>query len=235
MSTDTLFQRFHQRSGQSPEQPLDPESLIGFFQNFRPDGKALNDLFDGFDFGSSQMSAALAERLESLYQFAGDDRRPAGGRDAYFVVRSPSPLDPGVAHQLADQWLLNVRELAMSVGDLELVETLDPTPEIRVLEGSPPKHPKDENEKSTFLKAMQQNLPRLVEQLDAGPYPAVLRPAYYFIACDSILRDYLMWPLYAEAAGLDDPFLPYFRLWSHGVKYRIFEDAKMDLYLPRHK
>lgn len=233
MNTDALLQRFHDRANLRPEQPTDPDSLIGFFQNFRPDGKALVDLFDDLELGGSEVGASLADRLESLYQVAGDDRRPQGGRDAYFVVRGPKPIDPDVAGDLATQWLVGIRDLAIAVGDEEAVAVLDPAPTVRVLEGSPPKHPKADDEKSGLLRVMQQNVPSLVERLDVGPSARVLRPAYYFIACDAMLRDYLMWPLYAKAAGHADPMRPYFRLWSHGVKYRIFGESELDLYLPR--
>lgn len=233
MNTDALLQRFHDRASLSPEQPTDPDSLIGFFQSFRPDGRALADLFDDLDLGGSDVGASLADRLESLYGVAGDDRRPQGGRDAYFVVRGAEPLDPDLAAKLATEWLIGVRELAAEVGDAEAVMALDPTPKIRVLEGSPPKHPKAEDEKSNLLRVMQQNVPTLVERLDAGSHPAALRPAYYFVACDSMLRDYLMWPLYAKSSGQADPMRAYFRLWSHGVKYRIFGETEVDLYLPR--
>jgi hypothetical protein len=47
-----------------------------------------------------------------------------------------------------------------------------------------------------------------------------------------MLRDYLMWPFYGAASALDDPFAPYFELWRHGVKYRIFGETQVDLYLP---
>jgi hypothetical protein len=239
MNTDALLRRFHEWANLAPEQPTDPDSLIGFFQNFRPDGKALEDLFDDLDLvgdleaGDSSLSGSLSDRLESLYEVAGDDRRPQGGRDAYFVVRGAKPIDPDVARDLATQWLTGVRDLAVAVDDAETVAALDPTPTFRVLEGGPPKHPKAEVEKSNLLRVMQLNVPALVEKLDVGPHPAVLRPAYYFVACDPMLRDYLMWPLYAAASGQADPMRPYFRLWSHGVKYRIFGDSEIDLYLPR--
>ena len=48
-----------------------------------------------------------------------------------------------------------------------------------------------------------------------------------------MLRDYLMWPFYREKTNLEDPFEPYFQLWKCGVKYRIFEETQIDLYLPR--
>ena len=73
----------------------------------------------------------------------------------------------------------------------------------------------------------------MVDQIDADPVAETLRPAYYFTACDAMLRDYLMWPLYARTTGLNDPFDSYFQLWKHGVKYRIFGEGQIDLYLPR--
>lgn len=233
MNTETLVQRFHDRMGTTAtgfDGPKfeGPDALIGFFQSFRPDGNALHDLFDDLEGGDG-----LQDRLASLYETAGDDRRPQGGRDAYFVVRRPAPLDPDLASDLAGRWLAGVRGLAESVGDSAVVDALDPAPRIRVLEGIAPKHPKNDDEKSSLLRVMQQNVPKMVEQLDVSPHAEALRPAYYFIACDEMLRDYLMWPLYAKASGQADPLQAYFRLWQHGVKYRIFTDDQIDIYLPR--
>jgi hypothetical protein len=228
MTPETLIRRFHDLAGFGSEVSPDADSLIGVFQVFRPDGRAVVGLYDDLEDGEQ-----LLQRLEHLYAVAGDDRRPQGGRDAYFVVRNPPALDPDLANQYAKAWLAGLRALAVSLGDVEIAERLDPLPTIRVLEGIAPKHPKDEAEKSGLLRTLQQDVPSLVERIDAGPYPAALRPAYYFTACDSMLRDYLMWPLYSQTIGLADPFQNYFELWKHGVKYRIFGETQVDLYLPR--
>jgi hypothetical protein len=229
MSTESLLRRFHDLACVDPETAVDADSLIGFFQVFRPDGAAIAELYDDLEMGPE-----LIDRLGRLYEAAGDDRRPQGGRDAYFVVRRPPPIDPDLAHSLAHQWLTGIGELALALGDPETHNLLNPVPKIRVLEGIPPKHPKDDDEKSPLLKVMQTAVPTLVERIDAGPYPGILRPAYYFTACDAMIRDYLMWPFYQAAdRSLGDPHLPYFELWRHGVKYRIFRDDQIDLYLPR--
>ena len=55
----------------------------------------------------------------------------------------------------------------------------------------------------------------------------------YFTACDALLRDFLRWPLLADHALGDDPFQPYFQLWRHGIKYRVFRNDQVDFYLPR--
>lgn len=228
MSTQTLLQKFHDLAGFNEEMEMDADSLIGFFQTFRPDGHAVDGLFEELSMGEQ-----LQDRLEQLYMTAGDDRRPQGGRDAYFVVRNPPKIDPDLASNLAKSWLTGVRDLSTSLGDVETASVLDPIPSIRVLEGMAPKHPKEDIEKSELLKTMQQDVPTLVERIDAGPFPELLRPAFYFTACDTMLRDYLMWPMYREASGLKDPFEAYFELWKHGVKYRIFGETQVDLYLPR--
>ncbi len=228
MTTEALIRRLHDLAGIEPDRELDGDSLIGVFQTFRPDGRAIDNLFAELEAGPE-----LNARLEQLYTVAGNDRRPQGGRDAYFVIRNPPPLDPDQAADLARGWLAGVRDLALALGDAVTAEMLDPIPGIRVLEGIPPKHPKRLDEKSQLLRTLQEEASALVDRIDAGPYAPVLRPAYYFTACDTMLRDYLMWPLYAAACGLQDPLAPYFELWRHGVKYRIFGETQVDLYLPR--
>lgn len=229
MPTEELIRRFHEFAGLGPEVNADPDSLIGVFQSFRPDGREIKGLFDTLE----ERGAELESRLERLFEAAGDDRRPQGGRDAYFVVRNPPLLDPEEAKNLAARWLAGVQSLAINVGDKATADNLDPIPMIRVLEGIPPKHPKQEHEKSELLQTLQDDATTLVERIDAGPHAAALRPAFYFTACDAMLRDYLMWPLYASQVGLEDPFEPYFVLWRHGVKYRVFGETQVDLYLPR--
>jgi hypothetical protein len=228
MSAVTLIRKCHDLAGIDPETEAEPDSLIGFFQTFRPDGDALSELYRELEVGED-----LQWRLQQLFAAAGNDRRPTGGRDAYFIVRNPQPIDPLRAEQLASHWLEGVRDIASRAGDESTCNSLTPIPKIRVLEGTAPKHPKDESHQSNLLKSIKKTA-SFAERVDAGPYPAALRPAYYFTACDSMLRDYLMWPLYAEATGLDDPLLAYFELWRHGAKYRIFGETQVDLYLPRH-
>lgn len=236
ISVDALFQRCREAAAMDSDCPTDPESLIGLFQTFRPDGRGLSGVFEELPGGGE-----LHERLEELFAAAGDDRRPGGGRDAYFVIRQPPPIDPDQAERLATQWLENVRWLARETGDTETAARLDPLPSVRVLEGIPPKHPKSEEEKADLLKAFQKSVPELTGRIEpASPYAQLLQSAYYFVCCDAMLRDYLMWPLYARAlgserqsAGPDDPFRPYFQLWQHGMKFRIFRNDLVDVYLPR--
>ena len=230
MTTEQLIRRFHEYAQLPVETAIDSDSLIGFFQVFRPDGHALDGLFEEIDCG-----AQLHQRLNELYATAGNDRRPQGGRDVYFLVRKPAPVDPVDAKILVGQWLTKLRELAIAVDDQPLAEQLETLPEIRVLEGKAPKHPKNEEEKSNLLKRMQTNAVEVVEKIGSpDPSAQPLRQAYYFIACDAMLRDYLMWPLYAKSVDVVEPFAEYFQLWKHGAKFRYFNDRQLDVYLPRH-
>ncbi len=89
MTPQELIRRCHDFAGAGDDVLLDADSLIGLFQSFRPDGEKIVGLFDEL-----ANSDPLHERLQRLYSVAGEDRRPQGGRDAYFIVRRPRPLDP---------------------------------------------------------------------------------------------------------------------------------------------
>lgn len=209
--------------------PDDPESMIGAIQKIRPEGDGLEKLFESVPNGGE-----LVERLKRVFKVTGDGRRPDGMVDAYFIVRDPAAIDPDHAEELAIQYWQNLFELAKETGLSELAEQFDTMPTVRVMEGKAPKHPRAAGEKSSLLAAVQSAGPLLNQaELDASSHGRFLREAYYFIACDWKLRDYLMWPLIAHRTALDDPFHPYFVLWSHGIKYRIFNNRQIDIYLPR--
>ncbi|MDB4339148.1 apolipoprotein acyltransferase [Rubripirellula sp.] len=229
MNSDDLISRCLQLTNNDETQPVTPESLIGFFQCFRPDGKAIEEIFTELDQGND-----LLERLEELYYSAGDDRRPSGGRDAYFVVRRPKPIEPAQTEQLGLSWLNGIRQLAVKLDQTEIANSLREFPEIRILEGLPPKHPKAESEQPNLLRSILA-AGEMTATISAGPVAESLRQAYYFIACDPMLRDYLMWPFYRSSTQLNDPFASYFQLWQHGVKYRIFGETQVDFYLPRQR
>ena len=242
MDSKTLFEQFCQAARLDSDASANPDALIGVFQSFRPDGIGLESAFEGLDEANE-----LQERLSDLYRECGDSLRPQGGRDAYFVVRRPRPIDPSVAESATREWLENLAILARAADNAHAAEYLSRDLRIRVLEGIAPKHPRAIEEKCTLLQVFENHVPELLDEMGhTTPTIDLLRPAYYFIACDASLRDYLMWPLYrtvlsktqgkgSSAQGLisADPYAPYFKLWSHGIKYRIFTDEQIDLYLPR--
>ena len=208
---------------------VDANAMVGFFQRFRPDGLGIVSLYDDLPHGIE-----YHRRLDRLYEACGDGRRSAAGRDAYFVVRQPPPLAPDVAEFNAKAWLESLQRIAARVGNAELSNRLDPLPHVRVLIGTPPKQPKADLDSFPLLSAIRVHASSITDGLATEcQVVSLLREAYYFTACDTMLRDYLLWPAYAELLGELDPLASYFELWRHGVKLRVFHDDKIDLYLPR--
>jgi len=227
--TSVLIDRCRDLLGLDPQSPMDDESMIGFFQKFRPDGSALAGLYDGLPNGDEFQS-----RLMSVFAAAGHDRRDTGGRDAYFIVRNPPTIDPDLAKQYASDWLTALHRVATTMGDETLMSHLRAIPRIRVLEGSPPKQPKRDLDTFPLLRAIKVDAAELTSRIDTDcDVVTLMRSAYYYCACDSALRDYLLWPAYAPITGEADPLAGYFYLWRHGVKLRVFHDDMIDLYLPR--
>ena len=58
MTTEAFIQRFHDLACAPADAALDADSLIGFFQVFRPDGAAIANLYDDLDVGEAMLYAA---------------------------------------------------------------------------------------------------------------------------------------------------------------------------------
>lgn len=214
--------------GIATDEPCEGDALIGMLQRFRPDGTALFDLFDDTPAGQ-----ALSDRLRRLYEVAGVAARPGGGQDAYFVVRNPPQADATIVSTWAIRWLESVRSLAVQTGAETMAALLDPTPEVRVLEGIAPKQIRADLDTVPLYRLIKKDAAELTGRLETqSPVPSMLGPAYYFAACDWALRDYLLWPAFRDVSDLEDPFDPYFELWRHGAKLRTFGDGRIDVYLP---
>lgn len=224
-----VLQKMSQDAGLAADEVLNEDTFIAYFQTFRPHGEGLAGLFDALDCGSE-----LHDRLQTLFAVAGDDRRPSGGRDAYFLVRRPLVSPPEKIENAGEAWIEQIRGLAESLGHGESAEQLAQVERVRVLEGIPPKHPKEKIERTGLLNLLSQEIPSWVSrETPHDPFLAILRSPFYFINCDAMLRDYLMWPLVRDRMRAEDPFEPYFFLWRHGVKWRVFQETQIDLYIPR--
>ncbi|MEM9828324.1 MAG: apolipoprotein acyltransferase [Planctomycetota bacterium] len=221
------------QAGLTPE-TSDEDALVGFFQNYRGQDTDFLTWHDGIDAADE-----LSQRLDRLFQAAGEGYRPGGGRDAYFVVRQAPPLDPQLAENLAGNWFNELQRLAPAIGDEAAAQLPAQPPKIRVLEGVAPKQTRPHEGRTAWLKAILEDVPQWTEQLHPAGSMKRLRQAYYFIACDGHVRDHLMWPLYRNrmdsgpAAVPEDPFADYFELWCHGVKLRSYAEGQVDVYLPR--
>ena len=219
------------------EAPDDAEALIGSFQAMRgafddADQNPLAGLFEGLAGGDR-----LHHRLSDVFTAAGDGRRPGGGRDAYFVVRGPGGDAPAWVEQRASGWIDGLIRYANAADVPDAASPLDSV-KFRVLEGIPPKQPKKIEDHTGVLKSLRHDIPAIASataQQDEATHRdwLALQNAYYFIACDPMLRDHLMWPLNPLDGSVDDPFADYFELWKRGIKFRSYGEGQLDLYLPR--
>lgn len=206
-----------------------PDALVGIFQSFRPSGDALDGIFDEVEGG-----AEFERRLRSIYAATQTSQRYDSMTDAYFIVRNPPGMPSASAQSSATQFFDGLVGIVGRYGDDNQRAVFNRTPELRVLEGKAPKKPRKEEDKCELHCALEQWVPDLVlaELIRKNPLAYRLSAACYFIACDSFLRDYLLWPLLGDADRFD-PFRPYFELWRHGVKFRAYSNDSLDFYLPR--
>ena len=214
------------------EEKPEPDSMIGVFQAFRPDG------LPGTIVAKGEVHRNFVTRLAGIYDAVRESHRADSMKDAYFVVRNPPMLAADDARQLATSFLSRLASLLEELGLESERDVLQSTPQVRVLEGKAPKHPRNSDERCKLLQLLQEKVPASIDRLfPAESVGGCLSEALYFVACDRLLRDYLRWPLltgHVDAALIDsDPLVDYFELWRHGVKYRVFNDEQIDFYLPR--
>ena len=241
MTTQQFIQQLLSIAKQSVGSSIRVEStLVGVFQALRPHGFKDKEVFASVTGGQQ-----FGLRLDSLYDAVRSCDRFDGMRDAYFIVRNPPALSPERAEVLGVEFIegvLRFYEAAEPTGEREQLPSFSQSnmPTIRVLEGKPPKHPKNKNERAPLLCVLQEYCPAQIDSLSAKSELATqLSEALYFVACDNWLREYLRWPLFKEHVQepqlqcLEQLLSSYFELWRHGVKYRVFSDSQVDFYLPR--
>lgn len=185
------------------------EDLFGFFDCFRPDGKGLERVFAGVAGGEE-----IRKRLLRVYECTRDS---AGGGWGYFVVRRPAPATPERLVSLTARHLGRVRQIAISSGEADLTNLLDELPEIEIKRGRMP------DRKQPDYDAPETLIYDVVGDWFGGlePVPSdalLLNEAMYSIACDYDLARYLAWPLYRHSTNIEEPFAPYFDLWTHGAR-----------------
>ena len=213
-------------TGSAEVEPDDVDALVGSLQVHRPDGGVLVPAIRSSSFEGSDV---IADRLSSMYDAAGDGMRPTGGRDAYLLVRRPPPIAPDDAEASGRRWLTALAEIASESDDATARRVFESPPSIRILEGIAPKNPKLDSDRTRLHSVLVRVIPELTADWIDHRVGPMTRAAVYYAACDSMLRDYLLWPTLGRD---DDPMSPYFELWRHGVKFRSYREGHLDLYLP---
>jgi hypothetical protein len=188
------------RGGSDPDAEAE---LYGFFQAFRPHGEGLAEAL-GDTVGADQ----ILPRLSEVYQATCAGWDPS---DAYFIVRRTGPLavEPASSHALDHARAMGA--IAHAMGSQELGSVLSSTFEVSVVATAAP-------DPSDLDAAVYELISDFMTSLTPTQSDLLLlEEAAYGIAADYYLQYHLFWPLYRQGSTVEEPFLPYFRLWALGA------------------
>ena len=215
MNEETFFSRCKELAGDASDSRWTDDHLAGFFQNFRPDGQALEPLFRDIPGGN-----AVYDRLKEVYVATASGYQRGTATDAYFIVRNPAIIDNHTLIQSATTQLTNWRRMAEQDQESELVDLLTPIPEIKSsTDEPPPVDPNDYDSLDVFIYDVQTDW-WLGHLSPMCPHARWMREAFYYINCDYYLAQYAAWPWYRDSSSIDDPYKPYFTMWLHGAELR---------------
>jgi len=182
------------------------DDLFAFFDCFRPDGACLERVFAGVVGGDE-----ILQRLRRIYEL-----KETATAFGYFVVRRPAPATPERLVELTTRRLDKVRQIAIDFGESELASLLEELPEIKIKREAIPQQTRSD------VYAPGAIVYDVTGDWFSGLGPIqsdalLLHEALYSIACDYKIAYYLLWPLYQRSTEIEDPFAPYFELWTHGA------------------
>jgi len=214
MEASHFYRRCKDLAGNDSTLDWTRDHLFGFFQAFRPDGGRLESLFADIPSGT-----AVYRRLQQVFAATAAGWQREGSHDPYFVVRAPQPASSDALLASAGDQLASWRSMAVAVGEQELVDLLTPLPSVTLRIGMPPPvDPNDTESLGAFIHDVQSDWHGSLEPL--CPHASWMREAFYSIACDYRLANYVTWPWYVHSTSLIDPLKPWFTLWRHGAELR---------------
>lgn len=215
MHEKAFFDRCKELVGDTSDAHWSDDHLAGFFQNFRPDGRALEPFFHEIPGGTK-----VYDRLRDVYDATANGYQDGSRTDAYFIVRKPATADHDTLIQSATRQLDNWRRMAEQDGETELVDMLTPLPEVRISTSEPPEiDPNCCDSMDVYIYDVQtdwwhSNLSSIC------PHARWMREAFYYLNCDYYLARYVAWPWYRESSSIEEPYEPYFTMWLHGAELR---------------
>lgn len=206
----------------SPEIWIDEyRDLFGYFQRFRPHGDGLAEVFKGVVKG-----AEILERLLPFFDHTSD------WTGAYFVVASPVPSTESEVADLVRRHLDSIREIANEAGDdtLDEVESILGTTQLQFSDTPIERQPTfDPDSPDVFIYDVMTDWFSDLEPVESEGL--LLREAAYSMTADYFLSHYALWPLYADATTVEDPFAASFQLWIRGVSFAIL-DQRVRIHKP---
>jgi len=185
-------------------------ALYGFFQRFRPGGDDLERVFSNISNGEKYLS-----RLKPIFD---PKNANTGDRvDMYFIVRVPDESDESKIIGFGKEYFARLVRLATIIDDKSLSEYLSSITEVVI--GRDMKYKLGTDQYAIVYHVI---LDWIIEERNFDDPIYQLDEAYYSIACDPWLQNYLMWPQF-EGKGFEDVFEPYYWLWKSGYECYFME------------
>jgi hypothetical protein len=200
----------------------EPEQLSGFLQALRYDEDRLELALLPLPHGE----AVLARVREMFRVTASPPQTPSG--DAYFVARHPTPLDEPLVLHVARSHLQAVQAIATNAGVAVLEQALV-SPDVVIASGPAPASSDRHDTDSLIYDTVSDWIGTLEPD---PPWIRELQEAFYGAACDYFIAWHLMWPWFARASDIGEPFASYFALWAHGIDLRFVDDVSVRVYVP---
>ena len=196
----------------------DTDDLTQFFHRFRPSGAALNEIYDGVEYGD-----AVTKRIKAVMNMDGTENGMA------VECRNPKPTDDAKALLLAKQAISNIKKLADELGDDELAEMFAPS-DFQIKSGQLSKYRENNVTHERFCIMCEVVDGIMFASESAG---AVMFEAAYTLVYNFPLAYYIQWPIYAADFKAKDPFKPFFDMWCQKVKWRFNKGDVVEVFTPK--
>lgn len=183
------------------------DNLFGMFQSFMPNGEGVEKVFEPFP-----RKEEYLQRIEGVFTSTKNSVSQTlseGMVPAYFVPRT-AVISEAELVKMGEALIATFKTFAEHIGHEEMLEILDKTKSVRVVDTDIRTSESEEHEiiSDVILEWTQENR-------DYDEPVEILSEAYYSIACDYWLADYLQYPRFSDKPPVD--FLePYFTLWKNG-------------------
>lgn len=218
-TTAEMLNRWKTMAGDSSPKPWDEDSTYAFFQIFRPHGEGVQAAFEDVVGGDE-----ILRRLLDVYRATAST--PG---DWYFVVRDPPPITRSRVLELLGLHLAKFAQMAAAIGDDDAARLLKTPFRLEAVEGQTPWPPTTDDPEACVYD-MRCDFMQSLEPQES--HALLMEEAFYSIACDYYLSAHLLWPLYRHSTDIEEPFLPHFELWRHGVGYRFVGKDVVRAYVP---
>jgi hypothetical protein len=196
------------------------DDLFAYFQRFRPHGLGVEKVFEGVERGDE-----ILKRLLPFYKHTKEGAK----RDMYFMVRKPQVTTSQELIEILTRYFNVVTQMAIASDDWQVV-TLLGSLEIHTKKAEPPPHPDDPEPHFAMIYDTVSDWILALKPAASDAY--LLKEAFYSMACDYQLADYILWPIYRESTPILEPFAPCFELWIREAEFRFTNSKSVTIYSP---